>query len=57
MTFTVILRVPINQNGWVGTDHLPTLQIHADTPRDARAKVSVVLAHMPEGTWADVTPV
>jgi len=33
------------------------LQIHADTPRDARAKVSVILEHMPKETWADITPV
>ena len=57
MTFTVIIRVPINQNGWEGTAHLPALQIHADTPRDARAKVSVILDHMPKETWADITPV
>ena len=57
MTFTVIIRVPINQDGWEGTDHLPTLQIEACTPKDARAKVSTILAHMPKETWADITPV
>jgi hypothetical protein len=57
MTFVLIFRVPIDRNGWTGTDHLPTLQIEACTPKDARAKVSTILAHLPEGTWADITPV
>ena len=57
MTFVLILHVPIDHNGWTGTDHLPTLQVEACTLEDARAKVATILALLPVGTWADITPV
>ncbi len=57
MTFALTIRVPIDQHGWKGTDHLPTLQIDACTWEDAEAKVSIILAHMPPETVGELVPV
>ena len=56
MIFILTIRVPINQNGWEGMDHLPTLQIDAPTWKDAEARLSIILAHMPPATVGELIP-
>jgi hypothetical protein len=57
MTFVLTIRVPIDEHGWKGMDHLPTLQIDAPTRKDAEARVSIILAHMPPDTVGELVPV
>ena len=50
MQFSIIITVPSGSNGWSGTIHLPSIQMHAPTERDATARMRDIIKHMPEGT-------
>lgn len=50
MQFSIIITVPTGSNGWNGTIHLPSIQMHAPTERDATARMRDIIKHMPEGT-------
>ncbi len=50
MDFSVQISVPIEEDGWEGVDHLPTLQIYAPTEKDAEGRLEDIVKHMPDGT-------
>ena len=49
-TFNVQITVSLDDNGWLGTRHLPTLQVVAHTKTGAISKVNDIVKHMPIGT-------
>ena len=50
MQFSIVITVPTDSNGWTGTVHMPTIQMHAPCILDAIARMSDIVKHMPEGT-------
>ena len=50
MDFSVQISVPIEEDGWEGVDHLPTLRIYAPTEKDAEGRLEDIVKHMPDGT-------
>ena len=45
MQFSIIITVPTGSNGWSGTVHMPTIQMHAPCILDAIARMSDIVKH------------
>jgi hypothetical protein len=50
MQFVIQIAIPVNDNGWEGTQFLPTIQMSAPCKVDAIARVATIISFMPEGT-------
>ena len=50
MTFNFWFIVPLEDNGWTGTRHMPTLTIHASTQLHAERMADEILKHLPQGS-------